>query len=122
MASNYSKRGFGIVVFHRDEGLFIASHKVHQFHHSSFLAGSRVHFAGEMKIQAGVLIIITNKSGHYKPGDSEALTMLTYLKKSGVDLETVEFRVVRRDGQYRSIRCNDYLKELQAGHKPQELP
>lgn len=38
--------------------------------------------------------MITNKSGHYKPGDAEILVILNWLHSNGVDLKDIEFRTV----------------------------
>ena len=44
--SNHAGKGFAIFVFHKQLGMFAASHVVMHFHHSTFLAGLPVHFAG----------------------------------------------------------------------------
>ena len=38
--------------------------------------------------------VITNKSGHYKPGDAEILVILNWLQSNGVELDDIEFRTV----------------------------
>ena len=77
MESNFSGRGFGICSFNvpdslvlskglttalfkmgirrPDGGLFLGSHTVRKFHHSTFFGGAHVDFAGEMKIEDGSL-------------------------------------------------------------------
>ena len=66
----YSKEagaGWAIFVMSPDGDLFAAEHKVGRFHHSSFLAGGDAAAAGEIKVVAGKLRGLTNKSGHYAP-------------------------------------------------------
>jgi hypothetical protein len=63
--------GEGKAIFVMDEnGDFYASkfQQVGRFHHSSLAAGEPVAAAGETKVEQGVLILISNKSGHYRPG------------------------------------------------------
>ena len=47
-------------------------------------------FAGEMKVERGVIKVITNKSGHYKPGELPTLKMLELLLANNVDLSSVK--------------------------------
>jgi len=151
MESNFSGRGFGICsfcvptgdIYSRSlttvlsrsgfraprDGLFLGTHRVRHFHHSTFFGGQKVDFAGEMQFEegscvhitfclsgqrvhlvamvlicmctclarrcvAGKLRVITNKSGHYKPGDAEIMVILNWLHSNGVSLEDVEFRTV----------------------------
>ncbi|WP_218581945.1 hypothetical protein, partial [Nocardia cyriacigeorgica] len=42
-------------------------HAPGQFHHSSFLAGGPVAGAGELEVIDGVLQLVTDSSGHYRP-------------------------------------------------------
>lgn len=75
MESNFSGRGFGICsfcvpsgdVFSRSlttilsrsgfrtpsDGLFLGTHRVRHFHHSTFFGGRQVDFAGEMQFEEG---------------------------------------------------------------------
>lgn len=64
---------------------------VEQFHHSSFLSGAPVLGAGAITTNPeGVIIRISNESGHYKPGKKQLISTLRYLQKQGVDLSKVE--------------------------------
>ena len=81
------------------------------------------------QFEQGRLLIITNKSGHYKPGTvvallemtfcslmclyctndlypgpKQSLAMLQWLVKKGIDLSKIEFRIVRPDGIYKVFR------------------
>ena len=73
------------------DGTFYASkyQKVGEFHHSSLLGGEPVAAAGEMAVKNGVLLFLSNKSGHYRLGAEFVNQALAALRKAGVDLGTV---------------------------------
>ncbi len=83
MYSKFKGDGFGIYVMGKDGRFFSTSHKIGLFHHSSFLGGGDVAGAGEMKVEGGELKYLTNKSGHYWPGDRELGQTIDALKKAG---------------------------------------
>jgi len=86
-------RGFAICAFVKDgeEGDFLAhSHTLRRFHHSSFFAGEPVHFAGEIKVIKGRLEVLTHKSGHYKPTETQLVAMLRFLRNHEFDLSEFE--------------------------------
>ena len=80
MYSKFMGDGFGIYVMGKDGTFYATSHKIGLFHHSSFLGGGDVAGAGEMKVVGGTLQFITNKSGHYWPGDQELAQTLNELQ------------------------------------------
>jgi len=80
MYSKFMGDGFGIYVMAKDGTFYATSHKIGLFHHSSFLAGGDVAGAGEMKVVGGTLQFVTNKSGHYWPGDQELAQTLNELR------------------------------------------
>jgi len=55
-----------------EEGRFYLSknYAYGKFHHSSFLAGKPVAAAGEIYIEKGIIKIVTDGSGHYRPAVS----------------------------------------------------
>ena len=66
-----------------------------RFHHSSFVAGAPVAAAGEMTIQNGKLLSLSNRSGHYTPQRSSLGLVLERLRQLGsVDLKEVEIEQV----------------------------
>jgi hypothetical protein len=71
MYSKFKGDGFAIYVMSKDGRFFSTSHKIGLFHHSSFLGGGDVAGAGEIKVSGGTVQYVTNKSGHYTPGDLE---------------------------------------------------
>ncbi len=66
-------------------------------HHSSFTAGEAVAGAGELKVdKQGVLKEISDRSGHYKPGEEQTKQTLEHLEQAkGVNLNNVKFTLDR---------------------------
>jgi len=100
MFSKHSGQGFGIYVMAPDGRLYAGVHKVGLFHHSSFLAGMPTAGAGELKVDSGTLQVITNKSGHYKPGRAQMINVLKQLKERGVGLTGVRLDLVSEIDNY----------------------
>ena len=93
-AGGYTVRsgGPGTAIFVMDvQGNLYASTRqsVGQFHHSSFLAGAPVAGAGELVITSGVLIEITDRSGHYRLTPDFLARVLAQLSSQGVDMTRV---------------------------------
>jgi hypothetical protein len=80
MYSKFKGDGFAIYVMGKDGRFYSTSHKIGLFHHSSFLGGGDVAGAGEIKVVGGTVQYITNKSGHYWPGDVELAQTLHALQ------------------------------------------
>ena len=57
-----------------------------QFNHSSFTSGKEVLCAGMVKVDKGVLTLISNNSGHYRPNASHLKNAIQQLEADGVDL------------------------------------
>ena len=84
--------GEGKAIFVMDEnGDFYASkfQQVGRFHHSSLAGGEPVAAAGEMKVEHGVLILLSNKSGHYRPGRTFTEQALDSLSRKGISTDGV---------------------------------
>jgi len=64
--------------------MLTVEHLTRPFHHSSFVAGAPVAAAGEMTIDDGWLIAITNASGHYAPPPSCLRVVFERLHALGV--------------------------------------
>jgi len=63
-------------------GIFYSnSHKVSEFHHSTFLGGGRVLAAGEWVIAAGKLLLISHKTGHHAASQSNLFQALMLLRQ-----------------------------------------
>ena len=72
-------KGMGIWVCSPNKAFYTAGHIVSQFHHSSFLAGERVLGAGEWVVSQGLLMLVSNKTGHYQAGMPHLLQCLVAL-------------------------------------------
>jgi hypothetical protein len=99
MVSNTSGAGFGIFVMSPTGDVYVGSHKVGIFHHSSFLAGGNVAAAGEMKVSGGKLQTLTNKSGHYKPTHEHNLQVISELQESGIAFGSYAFTAFDENGK-----------------------
>ncbi|GEM_PF-3400589 len=84
MHSNTSGNGWGIFVMDMAQNFYVNAHAVGRFHHSSFLAGDPVYSAGEMCASNGILVGLTNKTGHYRSGPDELYRALTFLEATRV--------------------------------------
>ena len=85
--------GDGRAIFVMNEnGTFYASnnHEVGRFHHSSLVAGQSVAAAGEIVVHEGTLMLLSNKSGHYRPNRKLTEQALHALKTAGVDIRSVQ--------------------------------
>lgn len=85
-------KGFAAYTINKDGGIAIFSHKstADGLAHSSMNAGAPVIFAGELKIEEGVLKEINTFSGHYKPSIENVYYALKYLQEQGVDITNVK--------------------------------
>jgi hypothetical protein len=80
--------GWEIFVLSWTGEMYMASHRIGQFHHSSFLAGKDVAAAGEIKTDAsGKVMVLNNKSGHYLPKERHVRQLLHLLRKRKVPLD-----------------------------------
>lgn len=88
-----SREGF-IFVYDTEENLYVTEyHDVGKFHHSSFLSGNDVKCAGKINFENGVILSISNDSGHYKPD----FKCLLYLLEN-------YFEVLEEDSLYEFIK------------------
>lgn len=92
--------GGGQAIFVMDQhGNLYASleHSAGRFHHSSFLAGAPVAAAGELVVSRGVVQLLTDSSGHYRPERGHTLQAVEHLRRLGIPLSAaqVEFEAPR---------------------------
>ncbi|MCC6138886.1 MAG: hypothetical protein IT287_09645 [Bdellovibrionaceae bacterium] len=73
-------------------------------HHSTFLAGKPVGFAGNMIVKNGKIAVLDNTSGHYTPGVESLLLFLTSLKNKGVDLQSTYIRLDHVTGAFKNAQ------------------
>ena len=65
--------------------IYIGDSRLHNFHHSSFLAGKPVSGAGNFKIKNNQIIYLDNLSGHYKPEIDHTFQVVEELLKRGFE-------------------------------------
>lgn len=80
-----------LCVIDQFEQIYVSSIKAAgKFHHSSFLSGKPVLFAGELRVAQGVINYINSMSGHYRPSTQDLLKAVTLLRdKYGCDLTRI---------------------------------
>ncbi|MBV9499841.1 MAG: hypothetical protein JO138_10750 [Acidobacteriaceae bacterium] len=96
MVTHFSGPGFAIYVMSEEGNIHVGSHSVGYRHHSTLLAGTNVAGAGEVQIEKGKLVWISNKSGHYAPSAPHFLQVLHQLQKKGVDLSVVKVKYLQK--------------------------
>lgn len=67
--------------------VYAGSHKLMEFHHSSFLAGKPVSAAGELELIDGKVVGHSRSSGHYKPSPEHHGQFLSEMAERGVDMQ-----------------------------------
>jgi hypothetical protein len=72
------------------EILFSKYQEVGKFHHSSFTAGAEISTGGEIWIENGEIIQISNNSGHYHPSKESLNFVLDELTKRGVNVTSIK--------------------------------
>lgn len=85
--THFTGAGVEIFVVGIDGDIHMTSHAIGQYHHSSVLDGGDVAMAGEMKVDKGKIVWLSDKSGHYVPSLDHLLQFLHRLKKDGVKLD-----------------------------------
>lgn len=91
--SHWSGDDWAIWVESEKQTFYSNRMKVGKIQHTSFLAGAGVRGAGEWKVTAGKITMITGRSGHYKPTLDHLVQALRDLKAAGVDITNILVRV-----------------------------
>ncbi len=63
--------------------VFIANHMAQEFHHSSFVSGTRVRCGRMIVVENGVVTALSNNSGHYKPRKEHVRHFVWMLQGAG---------------------------------------
>jgi hypothetical protein len=104
----FSGKGWAIFVTSPSGQLYAGSHKAGQFHHSSFLAGRQIMAAGELRVERGVLQVITGKSGHYKPTIEQLIAGVRELQKRGARMDAARIKLFN-GSEEQLVPVNFYL-------------
>lgn len=108
--SLFSGRGIAIYVVSPDGRLYVGSHEVGKFHHSSFLSGRPVKGGGEIQTDAhGQIVYLSSKSGHYNPSKEHMLNVLKWLKENNVNLSVIKLCVPHQGVDYLYHNAQQYL-------------
>jgi hypothetical protein len=84
-------RGRAIFVMDMQGNLYASNfQRMGEFHHSSFVAGGPVLAAGELVVDNGRLILVSDSSGHYQPAHEHMDQLMRVLEQKGVRVELVE--------------------------------
>ncbi|HHT0593904.1 TPA: hypothetical protein ACTXXA_002798 [Legionella anisa] len=68
-----------------DDNLFhVHPHKAGIYHHSSLFQGRKVRCAGMWLVKDGMVAMISNSSGHYKPDTLHFYQLIRFLHEKGV--------------------------------------
>lgn len=127
MKSPVSGPGWAIFVVDLQENLYAGPYAFGAFHHSSFLAGAPVRSAGEIAVNQGRVIGVTNKTGHYKAGPPELRFILELLRADEVQLRDVAVNDPFRAPQKwfrgtEALKANGDLAALGEGTIPKPTP
>jgi peptidoglycan hydrolase-like protein with peptidoglycan-binding domain len=115
MFAKASGTGSGIYAMDADGRIYLGTHNVGLFHHSSFLAGGAAAAAGDMKVTNGVPTFISNHSGHYKPETRHLLNVLYELIDRGVPLQPSTTISIATGDKDRPIVCT--LEQMAEGEE-----
>lgn len=85
MVTMHSGPNWAIYVMSAENIIHASSHAVGKRHHSSLLAGGPVACAGEIQVEQGRLLVLTNKSGHYTPPPAYLSQVISVLDAGGVE-------------------------------------
>jgi hypothetical protein len=90
VGANLSGGDRGIFVMDSQGNIYLSTQQeVGTFHHSSFLAGQPVSAAGEIIVEDGRVLIVTNQSGHYMPAPESLQLFLDQLAAQGMDVSSI---------------------------------
>lgn len=77
-----------------------------RFHHSSFLGGAEVAGAGEMQIRDGQVELVSDTSGHYRPGSKQMMQTVKQLEKNNVSMEKMGVEFVGKGGGQKNMQAS----------------
>ncbi|MFB7724463.1 hypothetical protein [Nocardia sp. NPDC056100] len=90
-ASHWNGAGKAIFVMDKNGSIYASLyHGPGEFHHSSFLAGAPVAGAGELQVANGELRLITDASGHYRPGPDFTKQVIEEMRRQGLTIDPAQ--------------------------------
>lgn len=110
LSTAHSGQNFAIWVCSPGGIFYTNTHAVSKFHHSTFLAGSRVLAAGEWVVAAGKILLISHKTGHHAASPANLHRALKLLANR-VDLSRTVVMVVDYAKKLTTyVTATDFLK------------
>lgn len=110
---------FGGFVMTLERGIYMGKHELPDaaneycgFYHSAYMCGERVSMAGTMLIRRGRVEAIRADSGHYKPTDTNTVSVLLALGMYGVDISRIT--IYDYTGTI-AAPAMEFLKDAQSG-------
>ncbi|TMP40806.1 hypothetical protein CWB96_19825 [Pseudoalteromonas citrea] len=89
--TNFCGTGWAIFVLSPDDKLYTGNHDSSTgWFHAAFLGGKPVKAAGEIYVKNGVPLVITDKSGHYKPQFEHLCEAARVMNRNGVDISQLQ--------------------------------
>ncbi|WP_280236475.1 hypothetical protein [Nocardia cyriacigeorgica] len=96
--SAHSGGGRAIFVMDSQGNLYASlEHAPGHFHHSSFLAGGPVAGAGELVVIDGVVQLVTDASGHYRPPQRYTHQVVMNLRSRGIPIDNSQVHCMARN-------------------------
>jgi hypothetical protein len=90
-STNFGGQGWCIFVMSPEGELYASSHDQDRgWFHSAFMGGKPVRAAGELWARNGKLYVMTDKSGHYKPGIQHLVDAARELNNQGLDISSLQ--------------------------------
>ncbi|BCG64133.1 MAG: hypothetical protein methR_P1901 [Methyloprofundus sp.] len=90
-STNFCGNGWCIFVISPEGKLYANSHdQSNGWFHAAFLGGQPVMAAGELYVRNGVIYVMTDKSGHYKPQLQNLRNGAMALRKNGLDISHLQ--------------------------------
>lgn len=80
--------------------------------HSSLVAGGKVKAAGDLTVDDGKLVQVSDQSGHYTPNGEMVHQALDHFEQGGVDLHDTSVKLVKKSGDQKNLHAS--AREFQA--------
>lgn len=90
-----------------------------RFHHSSFLAGEEVAGAGEMQVRDGQVELVSDTSGHYRPGSQQMMQTVQQLEKNNVPVEKLGVEFVGKSQGQEALQASAVELLGYQNHRPE---
>ncbi len=119
--------GTAIFVMSPEGNIYIGAHgdTPGEFHHSSFLSGQPVSSAGEMVVEDGRILDVSNNSGHYHPSQSLNDQLFTELENRGMtepDVDDIARSGINDSGEVMTPKKQARFKQANNAKPGDQIP